>query len=324
MMRRISDGFLNDLTEETGILRGLKERVRSDDTLMLALRNDSIDIYYRGGRILHLARRNGSCSYIAGFDSNYAKPGAPYSIPKVPPTIETSDHCKEWLNAIPVLKEIMNFYLTEQSAKFEREFQQLVAWENNRSKLAAPTEYFITDIEYDTDVKSDDGAVKKARLDMLGLKWLSKDRQNSSSCAPVFIEMKYGTDAFVGKAGIADHIADLNNILSNERTRSSLNQIIAYQFNQLDRLGLVRFNRAKKHSGVVLTDKPEVVFLLSNVNPRSSELSNILKQIQEPTSYKLRFFVANFAGYGMHEACMMDLDTFSDWVGRLTNSKGAD
>jgi hypothetical protein len=320
MMRRISDEFMNDLTEETGILRSLKERVRSDDTLMLALRNDSIDIYYRGGRILHLAGRSGSRGYTANFDSNYVKLGAPYSIPKVPATIETVDHCKEWLNAMPLLKEIMNFYLTEQSAKSEREFQQLVAWENNRSKLAASTEYFITDIEYDTDVKSDDGAVKKARLDMLGLKWLSKDRQNSSSCAPVFIEMKYGTDAFAGKAGIADHIADLNIILSNEETRSSLNQIIAYQFNQLDRLGLVKFNRAKKHSEVVLADRPEVVFLLSNVNPRSSELSNILKLIQEPTSYKLRFFVANFAGYGMHEACMMDLRKFSDWVGRLADA----
>jgi hypothetical protein len=184
---------------------------------------------------------------------------------------------------------------------------------HNRSKLAIETEYFITDIEHDTDVETADGT-EKARLDMLGLKWLSTDHKDSSKCTPVFIEMKYGMGALTGKSGIAGHIAHLNNILSNKATRTRLNQIIASQFNQLDKLGLVRFNKSKKHTDIVLTDKPEVVFLLSNVNPRSKKLSDILESIDESENYKLRFFVANFAGYGMHEACMMDLEDFKTWV----------
>jgi hypothetical protein len=321
MTTSISDEFFADLTKETGLLFGLAARVRSDDTLMLALRDKSIDVYYRGGRILHLvARKNSPHKYIANFDRNYAKPGAPYPLPEeLPSTIETPDHCQAWLNAIPVLKEIMNFHLTQQSAKSEREFQQLVAWENNRSKLALETEYFITDIEHDTDVETPNGT-EKARLDMLGLTWLSADHKDSSKCTPVFIEMKYGMGALTGRSGIIDHIADLNNILSNKAIRTRLNQIIASQFNRLDRLKLIKFNKSKNHKDVVLTDKPEVVFLLSNVNPRSKKLSDILKSIDEPENYKLRFFVANFAGYGMHEACMMDLEDFKTWVNRLANS----
>src|ERR1700688_2408863 len=151
----ISDEFLAALKEEAGLLFGLAARIRSDDTLMLALRDESIDVYYRGGRILHLvARKNSPHKYVADFDRNYAKPGAPYPIPEgLPSTIETPQHCQAWLKAIPVLKEIINFHLTEESAKSEREFQQLVAWENNRSKIASETEYFITDIEHATDVE---------------------------------------------------------------------------------------------------------------------------------------------------------------------------
>ena len=53
-----------------------------------------------------------------------------------------------------------------------------------------------------------------------------------------------------------------------------LNLIISDQFKQLDALGLLR------------------------------------QSIDEPKEYDLRFFVASFAGYGMHEACMLTLDQF--------------
>ncbi len=309
MSRVISDTFAASL--QTGLLAPIAERVRHDDTLMLALRGTSINIYYRGGSILQLVEEAAYGRYAARFDDNYVKPGSP-PCPKLPAAIATQKDCRQWLEALPLLKEVMNFYLATQASKSEREFQQLVAWENNRSKLAKETDYFITDIEYATDVEKPDGKIKRARLDMLGLKWLTTERRKSI-CAPVLIEMKYGTGAYAGKAGIADHIDDLNNILSEE-TRGRLGATIAGQFNQLARLGLVDFTPNKTHREVEVAGKPEVIFLLANNNPRSGALLNILKSIKQPTSYDLRFFVASFAGYAMHEKCMMSLAQFERWV----------
>ncbi len=309
MSRIISEKFAEDL--KSGRLAPLAQRVRHDDTLMLALRGTSINIYYRGGSILQLVEEPASGKYAARFDSNYVKADSPPH-PELPKAITTEADCQEWLRALPHLKEVMNFHMATQASKSEREFQQLVAWENNRSKLANETDYFITDIEFATDVKMPSGDVKQARLDMLGLKWLTKERKKSI-CTPVFIEMKYGTAAYTGKAGIVDHINDLNAIL-NEGTQGPLGKTIADQFNQLDELELVDFMPPAKHDKVEVVGKPEVIFLLANNNPRSGVLSKILEKTEPPTNYDLRFFVASFAGYAMHEKCMMDLGQFRTWI----------
>ena len=56
--------------------------------------------------------------------------------------------------------------------------------------------------------------------------------------------------------------------------------------------------------------KPEVIFLLANHNPRSRKLLEVLRDVENPSDYDLRFFVSSFAGYGMHDACMLTLDEF--------------
>jgi len=47
MSRAISPEFLHDLKD--GVLASLTNLVRRDDTLLLALRGASINVYYRGG-----------------------------------------------------------------------------------------------------------------------------------------------------------------------------------------------------------------------------------------------------------------------------------
>ncbi len=292
--------FFNDLKD--GRLRPLTSRVRSDDTLLLAFRGNSINIYYRGGSILRLTSGDRIRNYTAHFDRNYANGSTNSFFDNLPKVIVTEADCVTWLEAIPMLKEIMNSFFAEHP-KSEREFQQLVAWENNRSAISNGTEYFITDIEY-ADMK------QGARLDMLGLRWLSADRKDGSRCTPVFIEMKYGIGAYDGAAGIAKHIADLNDILSDQENRDQLNQTIAVQFNQLSSLNLLRFNKSSKVGSVTVAGRPEVVFLLSDHNPRSRKLLNTLDSVEESPHFDLRFFAASFAGYGMHVSCMMNLAEF--------------
>jgi hypothetical protein len=296
MSRAISPEFLYDL--KVGVLARLTKLIQRDDTLLLALRGDSVNVYYRGGSILKLTRSKGT-TYSAFFHPNFLKGSA--AIPP-PPVIADESDCRAWVEAIPRLKEVMNSFFVDHP-KSEREFQQLVAWENNRSAISNDTEYFITDIEF---ADREQGS----RIDMLGLKWRSKDRKDATRCVPVLIEMKYGIGAFDGSAGIVKHIEDLNVILSSQEKKSELDLIISEQFTQLDDLGLLRFNRNKVFTRVDVDGKPEVILLLANHNPRSSRLLEVLRPIKNPSNYDLRFFVPSFAGYGMHDACMLTLDEF--------------
>ena len=48
-MRKLSNSFMNDLMLADGRLYPILDRVRQDETLMLAIREDYINVYYRGG-----------------------------------------------------------------------------------------------------------------------------------------------------------------------------------------------------------------------------------------------------------------------------------
>jgi hypothetical protein len=326
MGNAISESFFNDFLPG-GRLAGLAERIRNDDTLLLALRGNSINVYYRGGNILQLTET--SASYRAHFAEEYAKhEPARLQALELPKSISTSEECKSWLDALPILKEIMNLHRAGES-KSEREFQQLVAWENNRSRISSDTEYFITDIEHSATI---DGLTMKA--DMVGLKWTAAKRSGAGECTPVMIEMKYGTDAFATSSsskakgsGIKDHFNDFctffgvgesGDRLATIKRVEDFRKSIALQFQQLWQLKLIRFNESQKfvsNKGLPnVTGDPEVIFLLANNNPRSTALDTAIRSIPDTQieaakpHFDLRFFASSFAGYGMHDACMLTRD----------------
>src|SRR5437867_4183729 len=92
MSRAITETFLAAL--QSGCLAKLTERVRNDDTLMLALRGNYINIYYRGGSILNISEKNGR--YSAWFDTNYSQDNE--SVP-VLPSVSSGDDCESWVAA---------------------------------------------------------------------------------------------------------------------------------------------------------------------------------------------------------------------------------
>lgn len=131
------------------------------------------------------------------------------------------------------------------------------------------------------------------------------------------MEMKYGDDALGGKAGLLKHLKDINILISNYDKYKSLVETIELQFNQLDNLGLLNFNHSSNGTRVKLSakDKPEVIFILANHNPRSTKLSSILDDpgviaYEQTQRFDLRFFVSSFSGYGLHSDCMLTLTQF--------------
>ncbi len=60
-----------------------------------------------------------------------------------------------------------------------------------------------------------------------------------------------------------------------------------------------------------------MIFIIANHNPRSTKLETILRNLEVEkysTTYKfdLRFYVASFAGYGLHADCIRTLAEFQE------------
>jgi hypothetical protein len=302
-MRELSASFMNNLLSPDGMLYPIIIKVKKDQTLMLAIRDNFINIYYRGGSILELReKKNGF--YQTFFDPLYNKSGQ--EIPKLPPSITNQDDAEKWVVSLPNLKNIMDESRSIYD-KSEREFQQLVARENNYSTISNESEYFISDIEV-----SESGA----RFDMVAIRWLAKDRRRGNICRPAFIEMKYGDNAITGKSGLLKHLQDMDTLIANKEKYNNLIRAIEKQFNQLDQLGLVKFNKGQKFDKISFTDeKPEVIFILANHNPRGTGLLEILNApeisaFSESQNFDLRFFVAHFAGYSLQSKYMLTLPKF--------------
>jgi len=300
-MRSLSEKFMKDL--RTGILSSILERVKQDDTLMLAIRKDYVNIYYRGGNILKLEETKGK-SYRASFEENYIE-SCGELLPDLPDKIQTAYEAKVWMRSFAQLKQIMDLHFGDRS-KLEREFQQLVFRENNNLAVSNNTEYFITDIELaDSDIG--------ARFDMLAIRWLAKQRTSGKMCRPVFIEMKYGEKTLDGAAGLEKHLQDIESLIEDEKKYKMTINSMKKQFRQLYDLELLEFNWCKNVKEPNLSEKPEVIFLLANCNPRATGLFARIEEIKpytESEKFDLKFFVASFAGYGMHQKCMYDLDSF--------------
>ena len=53
---------------------------------------------------------------------------------------------------------------------------------------------------------------------------------------------------------------------------------------------------------------PEVIFVIANHNPQSSKLETIIRdpeieKYSKTKQFRLRFYVASYAGYGLHKDC---------------------
>lgn len=305
-MRMLSDSFMNDLSDSGGVLNSLVERIKHDHTLMLSIRKDYVNIYYRGGSILRINEKSSGC-YNFFFDNNYNV--LDVTCFKLPHIINDKNDCFAWISALQELKGMMDGYFSIR-CKPEREFQQLIARENNLSRISNETEYFVVDIEFsDSDIG--------ARFDILALRWLANHRKNSGNLRPALIEMKYGDKALQGKSGIIKHLQDINSLVEDKGRYQKLLKTTEIQFNQLDQLDLMRFNKTSDWAGVKINAsvKPEVIFILTNHNPRSTVLKSILSdpkidKFECLPNFDLKFFVSRFSGYALHADCLISLADF--------------
>lgn len=296
MARLLDKDFFKDLLD--GDLENCLDYVRTDDTLDLEIRENYINIYYRGGNILKVNKKGNYYQYE--FDYNYLKENS--VLPKI--ELDKMKNLTDWNNYFPKAKQAMDFYFSEYRNE-EREFQQLVVRENNYSSIANGTDYFIIDIEYDNR--------KNARFDIIAVEWPSEasKRRLPKNYKPklVVIEMKYGDGSLSGNAGMKKHDNDFSKFISNLTDLNNFKKEMLCLFRQKRALGLIpclsKLNNANEI--IEFADDVKFAFLIANHDPASQILTAELPLFD---NIKVNFIVSNFMGYGIYNHCVYELSEF--------------
>lgn len=301
-MRALNEKFVLDL--KNGELKQLLQAVQLDDTLCLEIRENYINIYYRGGNILRVKQKRNK--YDFEFDFNYCIHKAYPS--KYNSILRKNKSISDWVNSIPYIKAEMDLWFHESKNTLEREYQQVILRDNNNSSISGDTDYFIADIEY---ANSEYGC----RFDLLGIKWPSNSvaRKDKFSPTLAIMELKYGDGALSGSAGIRKHFADIHKFFSNAITRKAIYIDTETMFNQKVELGLIQ--GTEKQIKINSDERPEFILIFANHKPVKTVLLRELRQalLDNPdiVNYAdIKIASASCVGYGLYIDNMMDINQF--------------
>lgn len=274
--RQLEESFLNQF-KPSGKFHVVTESVKEDPYLDFEMRGNSVDIYYRGGRILSIIN-NGE---INGLDPNYNKG---LSVPQ-PDINNISEFFFKAKGIVDKYEDNVKKHLGE------KEIQQRVVYENNRSVNAPDTDYFIADIEWQND---DLGG----RSDIVAFRWFRPGRHRKQVVQLTLIEVKQGDSAITGKCGLVKHISDFKKILANPVLTKELGNDMLKVLVQKQELGLIKgidqyFKNGKMPK---IFETIDFVFLLANYHHYSKKLYQTIQKLPEDS----RFFVSSFVGYGLY------------------------
>lgn len=292
------DSFMEDL--KSGFLSPLLAQVKNDQTLCLEIRDDYVNVYYRGGNLLKLARK-GTSRYEASFDTNYARNTTTGMAPlaALPGVVGSPAEVATWITSFPQIKQLMDFYFSSHP-KEEREIQQMILRDNNFSSIGRSTDYFICDIEF---------ANEEGRFDMTAVHWPSDSaiRKANNNRRLVLIEVKNGDGALDGTAGLHDHVRNINAFVNQPGKVRDFKKSMVTVFNQKRELGLIN---CEKDLGGFSDDPPLLLLILVNHDPDKSKLRDLLNTIPPSPHAEIRLATSNFMGYGLYDPAIYLLDEF--------------
>lgn len=294
--RGLSDEFMAAL--QGGVLSALLARVRADGTLCLEIREDYLNVYYRGGSLLRVKRQR--TRYDFYFDQNYFAEPSAIALPQ-------ADDVAAWVALVPTLKDAMDLCLGRHS-KDEREIQQQILRDNNFGGTARDTDYYVCDIEY---------ASKHGRFDVVAVHWPSSpsDRKRDIGRRLVLMEVKQGDGALAGDSGLHAHIRDVDGCLAIPGNVEILKEEMLRVFNQKMALGLIDCGKPL----VGFSDeKPLLVMVLVNHDPDKSKLRALLRDLPACLHADLAIASSSLMGYGLYDPGIMSvqeaLDRFGDRI----------
>jgi hypothetical protein len=287
-MRGLSTQFLDDLQQ--GVLAPLRNRVAADRSLCLEIRDNCVNIYYRGGNLMRISQTPGG--YDLFFDPEYAKlkaGGRP--LPTLPTGKVTQPKDTDaWLACLPTLVQTMDLWFGE-NPKEECEIQQIIVRDNNFGSIGRSTDYYFCDIEY---------AYQRDRFDMVAVHWPSTPakRRQARGRRLVLVEVKHGDGAVGGKSGIDKHIKGINAFLADAPAVRKMKDEMVASFNDKRALGLV--DCGKDLAG--FSDEPPLLMLLLvNHDPEKTALGKVLANLPPSPLAEIRIATSSFMGYGLYD-----------------------
>lgn len=298
MPHLLDDIFFQDLL--SGSLSNLLEYIISDPSLDLQIRDNYINIYFRGGNILKVDKKDSRYEFY--FDENYFKGNKQNSKDVLLELIRVS----QWNDYFPKAKHVMNRFFGA-TGNEEREFQQLVVRDNNISSIANGTDFFIIDAEY--------AYPHVGIFDLVAVEWLSErpKRKFPEKYKPklYIMEMKYGDKALKGRSGLKDHQDQYHHLLSNEPYLEQFKQEMIDLFEQKRNLGLIPCLSKTNNPNIVsaFDDDLQFAFLLANHDPASELLVREMELLEQ---IDVKFIVSNFMGYGMYHQSVYGYRHFKD------------
>lgn len=270
-MRTIDRPFIDEL--KIGSLKDLTQRIIMDPDLDMQIRENYINIYFKGNSILKLTERN---------DYMIHEKFSGGLIPKSGKFI-----LKDFLTFLPLIKE--NVILTKSKKPTrEGEYEQLMIRSNNGNSNIN-SDVFITDRQYADNKTHTSG---KIRFDLSGITW-GRTRRKGQIVPLTFIEVKYGTNNDI--KDIDTQILNYyNNVKSNIIAISSMTEEI---LKIKAELGLFDY----KNSNVLSTLKVskeindvQIIIALIDYNP-NSKLLNLSKLSALPFASQVKTLNYGFA-----------------------------
>lgn len=315
-MRKLSDGFMRDL--QNGMLTPVLEHLRADFTLAFCIRNDYVNIYYRGGSLLRLIRKNGR--YRGEFEPKYLG-GCPAHLKGAIEHRElipfgSEEDVGAWLRALPLYKQAMDIHI---GPRKERELQQEIFTANNRclaNKKSPVTDYLLFDMEY-----QEKGDRSSGRADLIGFHWPSTPASHTAGlkqCRLVFGELKYGDQSLKGSSGVIQHVKKISKFCANTGSLRAFKQEAVTVCNQLQVLDLM--NTCAKPLLSFSDELPIFLLLLAEHKPRKRALARALCELNTDRSWQdsvmIKVGVSCFMGHGLFDDSVYCLEHFLDKFAR--------
>jgi hypothetical protein len=168
-MRGLSPEFIQNL--QTGFLAGLRQKVLEDQDLNLEIREDYLNIYYKGNSLLKLTEQRHSRRYQVYLDKKFWENLSPVAY------LVDEKTTQEFLAQIPAVKENI---IQHGKLSLEVEYEQLIIRANNQERRNN-SEYFIIDRQY---------VIPEGRFDLIGFYW-GRSRRRGQTVPLCLIEVKF-------------------------------------------------------------------------------------------------------------------------------------
>lgn len=167
-MRKLSDSFVDSL--KSGFLAGITQAVRDDHELDLEIRDNYINVYYKGNSLLKLTE-SAAGRYQAEIHEKFTEGLV------IPSSFVVPETTRGFLDVIPLLKQNIRKYGKH---SLEIEYEQMIVRANNYEPRNN-SEYFVVDRQY---------TVSAGRFDLTGMFWDRRNRKKRQKVPMCLMEVK--------------------------------------------------------------------------------------------------------------------------------------